>query len=82
MKIRIYHTHFGCDCGCCGHVLEKTDDAGKVITRLVFDHASGDSEEDKRYFGLEQVQTNFGLSDALFVDWPSCEILHFDQCAG
>lgn len=31
MKVRVYHSYFGCDTGCCGHVLEIDD------TRVDFD---------------------------------------------
>ncbi len=38
VRVRVYHSGYGCDTGCCGHVVEITMPDGKEKTRFEFDH--------------------------------------------
>jgi hypothetical protein len=75
MKLKIYHTTYGCDSGCCGHAVETEDgDARKF--GFQFDHAEGDSAEEKRAFGVKMV----GEENLADVDWEASNIKDYMAC--
>jgi hypothetical protein len=41
MRIRVYHAMYGCDSGCCGHVV----DVEGTINEFKFDHPNGDVKD-------------------------------------
>jgi hypothetical protein len=46
-RIRVYHTTYGCDTGCCGHVIELN---GRSVGDFEFSHPYG---EDKKQWAVE-----------------------------
>jgi hypothetical protein len=42
MKVVVYHSMYGCDTGCCGHVVELQEDDGEAVKEAFeFDHPYG-----------------------------------------
>lgn len=75
MKVRVYHSYYGCETGCCGHVLELE---GEQVGQFDFFHRyEGLSKEEV----IEEVKTEIKKyhPECLdSIDWDSIEI---EECA-
>lgn len=67
MKILVLHRYYGCDTGCCGHVVEVDGKEGK----FQFDHPYGD---DFKTFIKEFVTEQLGKKHVKDIDWENCEV--------
>lgn len=67
MRIVVYHSGYGCDTGCCGHVVE-TDDGRH---EFYFDHPW---TEDFRAFAEGLVRAKFGEEHVEDLDWENSKI--------
>lgn len=67
MKAVVYHAYYGCETGCCGHVVELED--GREI--FEFDHPYG---EDSRKFAEQLLAATFGEEHIADLDWDNCII--------
>lgn len=45
-KISVEHTWYGCDTGCCGHSVTRTEDDGLEYEKFFFEHPYGRPPED------------------------------------
>lgn len=70
MKIVVYHTSYGCDTGCCGHVVENDDD-NAMDRRFHFDHPY---RGDHLKFAQDLVQFEYGEEHVADLDWDNCHI--------
>lgn len=62
MIVRVYHSEYGCDTGCCGHTIEIDDNKYK----FEFTHPYGDDRNDLRGWAL-------GLAKRVVKEnWPEC----------
>ena len=68
MKYIVYHSSYGCDTGCCGHVVEAEDETGY---RFSFSHPYGD---DHLAFARDLVREEFGEEHVADLDWENCLI--------
>mgnify|MGYP001574393219 CR=1 FL=1 len=68
MKVRVYHSPYGCDSGCCGHVVELEN--GKE--QFEFDHPY---REDPLTFAKRLVTEAFGAEHVKDLDWENCTIV-------
>ena len=66
MKIRVLHTYYGCETGCCGHILEVDDE--ELEGSFEFGHPT-DRDELRDYI-LEHIPKECHDS----IDWPSIEV--------
>lgn len=67
ITVRVFHRHFGCATGCCGHVVEITLPTGAEKERFLFEHPDlRPGKDDKRAWALECAQ------DAVRSEWPEC----------
>jgi hypothetical protein len=66
MKIIVYHASYGCDTGCCGHVIEID---GKE--NFHFTHPYG---KDFKEFAEEMVRDECGEEHVKDLDWENCII--------
>ena len=69
MKIVVYHEHYGCETGCCGHVIEVN---GERRGDFIFSHP--DSREEFRQFAEDLIAEQFGAEHVKDLDWPYCRI--------
>lgn len=61
MRIRVYHGYYGCETGCCGHVIEI--DEGR--SQFEFEHKYDDKEDIKAWAT--------GLAQRVVRErWPEC----------
>jgi hypothetical protein len=67
MKVIVYHSFYGCETGCCGHVIELEDGRSK----FEFCHPYGDSTKE---FAEELVRDAFGEEHVKDLDWDNCII--------
>jgi hypothetical protein len=66
-KVVVYHSSYGCDSGCCGHVVEMGDSE-----QFAFSHpAYGD---DYRKFAEDLVREEFGEEHVADLDWAECRV--------
>lgn len=75
LKVRVYHSTYGCETGCCGHVLEIKD--GKTsfqVGGFDFMHSyQGLSREEAIELAKEEIKKHFPeCLDS--IDWDSFEI--------
>lgn len=74
MKVIVYHRRFGCDTGCCGHVVRvQNDDGMKAEERFTFAHPAWESA---REFAEAAVKEEFGADHVADLAWEECEILN------
>jgi hypothetical protein len=62
-KVIVYHSGYGCDTGCCGHIVE-IDGKGKFF----FAHP-WDGDESFRDWAEELIRENFGDEHVADLDW-------------
>lgn len=67
MRVVVYHSGYGCDTGCCGHVVRLD---GKE--RFSFDHPG--EGDDFVEFARCLVVKEFGEEHVKDLDWDNCEI--------
>lgn len=73
MKIIIYHSIYGCDTGCCGHVIQLQDDNGKEIeSKFDFFHPYGKNHLE---FAKKLVEDYYGIEHVKDLDWNECRII-------
>jgi hypothetical protein len=91
MRIIVYHRSYGCDTGCCGHVIAMADDAefdddydplwdGRSLTtsREGFSFAHP-IREDLRMFAEGLVREEFGDEHVADLDWDKCYVSDDDS---
>lgn len=66
-KIIVYHAEYGCDTGCCGHII-KSDDGG---SSFCFQHPYGD---DFKEFAKKLIAEKFGEEHVKDLDWENSAI--------
>jgi hypothetical protein len=76
--VTVSHRLYGCDTGCCGHVIKVDDE--EVYGSFQFDHPpyfSGDDHDlDAAYraFAEEMVREELGEDHVKDLDWENCYI--------
>jgi hypothetical protein len=94
VRVRVYHSYYGCETGCCGHVVEITTADGEEKTRFEFDHpydrqsmSSPSAREESRQewarkFAEETIRDRWPeCIDS--IDWDSMQIEvsdNWEQC--
>ena len=79
----VFHAGYGCDTGCCGHVVQVGADE-----RFVFEHADESvgyegyelTDDDIRKFVREQVAEEFGAEHVADIDWDACIVRGVMSC--
>ena len=71
MRIDVYHSTYGCDTGCCGHVIEMTKDNGDTTYEFRFTH---DYDGEGLKFAQDLVRDEFGEEHVADLDWESCQL--------
>ena len=72
MKITVLHSYYGCDTGCCGHIIEVD---GEQRGRFEFDHPSDYKvPEDKLEWAKNFVREQMGEEHVKDLDWDNCEV--------
>lgn len=66
MKIIVYHTTYGCETGCCGHVIKSDEDED-----FEFTHPYG---MDHLEFAKDLVASIYGEAHVKDLDWDECVI--------
>lgn len=66
-KVIVYHGYYGCDTGCCGHIIEMD---GKE--EFVFDHPWN---EDFKSWAKELVRESFGEEHVADLDWKNSRVI-------
>lgn len=64
MKVLVMHSSYGCETGCCGHVILVGDD-DKLFT---FDHPFG---QDPRQWAEELITEELGPGHVADLDWKN-----------
>lgn len=71
MKIIVYHAGYGCDTGCCGHVVESEDGRNFHLG----EHPNGD---DYLEFAKDLVRSEYGEEHVKDLDWDNSFVT--DSC--
>lgn len=81
MRAIVYHSRYGCDTGCCGHVIELWDGKESAGHRFRFDHPPlcrpGEARmaENLRDFAERLVREEFGEQHVGDLDWEECWVV-------
>lgn len=70
IRVRVYHAEYGCDTGCCGHVVKLTDDDG--LERECFDFGPVARERAREY--AESMIRKYHPDCLPSIDWDSLDI--------
>lgn len=62
MRVTVYHDYYGCETGCCGHVVKLGD--GR--RHFDFGHIFGDDDQQKR------AAARVFVEDIIRKQWPEC----------
>lgn len=68
-KVVVSHAGYGCDTGCCGHVIEVD---GEEVGGFHFTHPYG---EDPLEFAKRLVADELGPEHVADLDWENCVVL-------
>ena len=63
-QVVVYHQGYGCETGCCGHVVRFGDDE-----KFLFEHPYGD---DAKEFVRRVVTAEFGEQHVADIAWDDC----------
>lgn len=66
--VRVYHSEYGCDTGCCGHTVEIDG-----VERFEFSHPN-QLGFDPVAFAKEVAEEAFGAAHCADLDWEHAEI--------
>lgn len=79
MKIFVSHAWYGCDTGCCGHILEIEDQNGltKEVGRFNFHHPH--KSENLRKWVENLISDELGSEHIKDLDWDSCQIWDWEE---
>ena len=80
VRVIVYHASYGCDTGCCGHVVEMRDSDDKFVKRGQFEFMPPNSDEDKLEWARRLVVKEFGAEHVDDLDWENCHVLDIDSC--
>jgi hypothetical protein len=64
-KVIVYHALYGCETGCCGHVIKVGDEEKFEFMHPYGDHKEWAKQKVAKYFGEEHVKD---------LDWDNCVI--------
>lgn len=64
--ITVYHSYYGCETGCCGHIIRIDDE--EVSSSFEFSHPYGD---DKRRWAEEFITEHLGAEHVKDLDWEN-----------
>lgn len=73
MKIIVCHAYYGCDTGCCGHILKV--DGEQISNSFTFSHPYIGTIGDAREFAEDMVREHFGEEHIKDLDWENCVVL-------
>jgi hypothetical protein len=76
-KIIVYHSGYGCDTGCCGHVVEWDPEFGKppLLRRNNFEFFHPEPGSDARLWTEKLVEECYGADHVKDLDWENCLIV-------
>lgn len=70
-RVVVYHSGYGCETGCCGHVVSVDD---KDVGRFSFSHPDSNSEADRLAYARELVASELGEEHVADLDWENCQV--------
>lgn len=73
-RVVVYHSYYGCDTQCCGHVVEV--DGDKSVYRFDFGHPRLDTDESKREFAEMLIRRELGEEHVADLDWENSWIVY------
>lgn len=71
-RVFVRHSGYGCDTGCCGHVVEVEVDGVTTYERFDFSHPERQS---KREYAEELVRDELGADHVADLDWTECMVV-------
>ncbi len=77
MKVLVCHRLYGCETGCCGHVVIMEDESGDEVKRgrFEFGHPDGMTDEAIKEFVRDMVTDSLGEEHVKDIDWDRCEVI-------
>lgn len=74
MKVIVYHASYGCETGCCGHVVQVV--GNDYTQKFHFEHPYMiNNEEALKQWAKDLVEDTFGKDHTYDLDWENCNIL-------
>ncbi len=79
-KLLVFHSGYGCDTGCCGHVVELYQDDKIESHSFEFDHPYSNEPEELRRFAEDMIRKFYSEEHIADLDWDACEIQDTERC--
>ena len=79
--VSVYHGYYGCETGCCGHIVEITDEDGKSKKQFEFSHPYGDDAKQYAIDLAKSVVSHQWPKCADSIDWDTVQVDEIrDEC--
>jgi hypothetical protein len=75
----VLHELYGCDTGCCGHVVRFSDEDDGP-RRFDFSHADGQSDEDLKKYAEDLIRQELGEEHVKDLDFANSKIYDYSAC--
>lgn len=72
-KILVTHEYYGCDTGCCGHVI--TVDGGRYDFSFSHPWLKDEDDDDARKWAEDLVRQEFGEEHVADLDWENSVVI-------
>ena len=76
-RVIVYHRSYGCDTGCCGHIVELDgEDVGPFeFGHPALTHSDPSKNDDPRQWAEDLVRRALGEEHVKDLDWEHCVIV-------
>lgn len=73
MKITVLHAYYGCDTGCCGHVIDTDGEFRDIFS---FHHPYSNDLVEIRKWAEDWIREELGEEHVKDLDWENCHIVN------
>ena len=76
----VLHEGYGCDTGCCGHVVRFADGNKEKIGTFEFSHCGGKTDAELREYADDLLRGVLGEEHVKDLDFENSKIYAYDRC--
>ena len=74
-KVVVFHSGYGCETGCCGHIVTLDDDCSKFEFTHPYIENLAEPGNEIQLFVRELVAETFGEEHIKDIDWDNCLVI-------
>jgi hypothetical protein len=80
IRVRVYHSNYGCETGCCGHIVELSMPDGSLQKNFEFEHPCGQEIAIWAHKFAENVVRSEWPTCFDSIDWDTLVVEANDSC--